>query len=168
MDAGGRAHHQPRELKEMERAARATAAVQELARQKSELADRAAELEAESKRLLEEAKAVEKAITAAIAESVGPVEPFTTTHDFQADEATDAELAALPQADLVNCLFLARGVNGEDLAETDRGFWGDMTLPWGRQTAALPPPGGGKGWTRIGSPEWLAELFPNWNDGVVS
>jgi hypothetical protein len=150
------------ELKEKAQAARATAAVQALARQKCELIDKAAALEAESKRLQQEAQALERNITEAIAEGVGPVEPFTATHDFQADEVTDAELAALPQADLVNCLLLARGANGEDLAETDRGFWGDMTLPWTQLTSAISGPGR-KGWTRMGSPEWLDELFPGWN-----
>jgi hypothetical protein len=27
-----------------------------------------------------------------------------------------------------------------------------------------PYPRHGGGWTKIGSPEWLDELFPNWNE----
>jgi hypothetical protein len=151
-------------LREKVEAARETAAVQALALQKSELIDKAAALEAEIKRLRQEPESLERNIADEIAKAVGPVEPFTATHEFQADEATDAELAALPQAELIDRLFMARGAAGESLEETERGYWGDMTLPsWTQQTTASPA-GPCKGWTRVGSPEWLEELFPNWND----
>jgi hypothetical protein len=87
--------------------------------------------------------------------------PFTETYDFQADEETDAELAGLPQRELVNRLLAARGTVSDALTEIDRGYWGDMRF------MSLPTPGpfvaGAANWTRIGSPEWLDELFPNWN-----
>jgi len=43
-----------------------------------------------------------------------------------------------------------------DLPEIERGFWGDMRFSAHVDDA----PGGPKGWTKIGSAEWLDELFP--------
>ena len=104
-------------------------AVQALERQKGELTDKVAALEAESKRLQLEAQALEKTITDAIAEAVGPVEPFTATHDFQADEATDAELAACRRQISSTAPGEARG-RREPRGNRPR-LWGDMSLPWG-------------------------------------
>jgi hypothetical protein len=91
-----------------------------------------------------------------VKEHVGPVHPFAETYDFEsADEATDAELAALPHDELRERLLAARNAVAGPIKEIGRGYWGDMRL-----TALMPFPQGGPGWTQIGSPEWLDELFP--------
>ena len=92
---------------------------------------------------------------------IGPVAPFTETYDFQCDEETDAVLAAVPQPaegelQLVERLLAARGTKGGGLAEIKRGYWGSM-MHLGLQ---MPTPGPGA-WTSLGSPEWLAEMFPH-------
>jgi hypothetical protein len=96
-------------------------------------------------------------------QAIGPVTPFTETYDFQADEATDAELAGLSQHEVGHRLLAARGTVSEELEEIDRGYWGDMGL-----MSYLPVPGPdgprSSGWTHIGSPGWLEELFPGWNE----
>jgi hypothetical protein len=146
-------------LKEKEQAARATESIRRLQREHDELLTRAAALEAEAKRLREQAQAVQRDITAELKAAVGPVAPFTETYEFQCDAATDAELAALPQPgarerQLVDRLLAARGAVGEGLAEIKRGYWGDLAL-MGSQPIH-PGPGA---WTGLGSPDWLAELF---------
>jgi Protein of unknown function (DUF3102) len=150
-------------LKERERVARETAVVEELERQRSDLVDQAAELEAEAKRLRQEAESLQKEITVEIKKAIGPAEPFTVTYKFQADEETDAEIASLSEEERVDRLLAARGAIDESLEETERGYWGDMTLMGSQPTS--PGPGGPRftGWTKIGSPEWLDELFPDWN-----
>jgi hypothetical protein len=151
-------------LKEKEEAARGTATVRRLQQEHDELLTRAAAFEAEAKRLRKQARTVSREITAEVMAAVGPVAPFTETYTFQCDEATDAELAALPQPgarerQLVDRLLAARGAVGNGLAEIDRGYWGDLTL-----MGSQPIHGGPGAWTRMGSPEWLAELFPDWNE----
>jgi hypothetical protein len=142
-----------------EQAARATASVSQLEQEHNETLERAAALEAEAKALREDAKAINDQIGAEIKRAVGPALPFTETFDFEADAETDAELAALPQRELVDCLLAARGTVGEGLAEINRGWWGDMRFISYATIFAGP----GKGFHGMGSPEWLDQLFPNWN-----
>ena len=89
-------------LKEKEQAARATETVTQLEQEHSELLSRAEALEVEAKALREDAGAVGSLIAAAVKKTIGPVAPFTETYDFQCDEQTDAELARLPQRQLVD------------------------------------------------------------------
>jgi hypothetical protein len=150
-------------LKEKEQAAGESETVRELEQERSELLDRAAALEAEAKALRADAVGVGDLITAEVKNAIGPVAPFTETYDFQCDEQTDAELAALPQHELVDVLLAAKGTVGDRLEEIVRGYWGDMSQMSSQRIS--PGPGGprSKGWTKIGSPEWLDQLFPNWN-----
>ena len=150
-------------LKEREQAAREAAVVRELQQQRDELLDRAAAREAEAKEIRKEADSVRDGITDEIRRAIGPAAPFTETYDFVVDEATDGELSALSQDELVSRLLAARGTVSEQIEETDRGYWGDMSLMWSQQITSGPP-GPGRGWTGLGSPEWLEALFPNWNE----
>jgi hypothetical protein len=134
--------------------------VRTLQQRHDRLLERAAELEAEAKYFRKEAEIAGRQIKDVIREGIGPVAPFTETYDFQCDEATAAQLAAMPQSELVNRLVAARGSASGALVEVHRGYWGDMTFMASGQIE--PGPGA---WTGVGSPEWLAELFPNWNDG---
>ena len=86
--------------------------------------------------------------------------PFTETYDFQADEATDVELAALPQHEVAERLLAARAGKDNGLVGIGCGFWGDCRLMSHRPQMAA----NGGGWTRTGSPDWLAELFPDLHD----
>jgi hypothetical protein len=150
-------------LKEKEKVAREIAVVRELQQQHDELLERAAALEAEIQALRKEAVSLQHGITDEIKKEIGPALPFTETYDFQCDERTDAELAILPQDQLFDRLIAARGTVTEGLAEIERGYWGDVTLMSSHPIS--PGPGGpkGTGWTKIGSPEWLDDLFPDWN-----
>jgi Protein of unknown function (DUF3102) len=146
-------------LIEKEQAARETASVSQLEEERNKILQYAAALEAEAKAQREDADVINAQISAEIKGAVGPALPFTETFDFEADSETDAELAALSQRELVDRLLAARGTVGNGLEETKRGWWGDM-----RFTSYAPiVPGPGKGWDGFGSPEWLDELFPNWN-----
>jgi hypothetical protein len=151
-------------LKEKEQAARATATVSDLEQERSELLERAAALEAEALALRKDAGAVAALIGAEVKRAIGPVLPFTETYDFQADEATDADLAVLPQDQLVNRLLSARGKVTDSLEEIGRGYWGDMRFMSSQQIRPGPEGPRTCGWTNVGSPEWLDELFPNWNE----
>jgi vacuolar-type H+-ATPase subunit I/STV1 len=151
------------ELKEKQQAARESASVKALDQERADLLDRAAALEAEAKALREDANAVQSEIAAQIKQAIGPVLPFTETYDFQADERMDAELAGLSQDEVGHRLLAARGKVSERLEEIERGYWGDVGLgsqPW------IPGPDGRRssGWTRVGSPTWLEQLFPGWNE----
>jgi hypothetical protein len=151
-------------LIEKELAARATPTISQLQGERTEILDRAAALEDEAKALREDAAAVDAQISAEIKREVGPALPFTETYDFEADEQTDAELVGLPPRELVNRLLSARGTVGEGLRELQRGWWGDMQFV--SYQPIIPGPGTGegrRGFDGIGSPEWLDELFPNWN-----
>ncbi len=154
------------ELIERENAARDTAAVQQMERERQDMLDRAAALEAEAKAMRKQAIDVEEGITQEIRKIIGPTAPFTETYTFQASKKVDAELAALPQPDqrerqLFDRLLAARGKAGRGLTEIERGYWGDMRLLSAQQIGSVPSsPGAPDGWTKIGSPEWLAELFP--------
>jgi hypothetical protein len=162
------------ELIKKQETTRESASVKALEAEARELSDRAAALEAEAKALREDTKAIASQISAEITKAIGPVAAFTETYDFVCDEETDAELAALPQPDkrehqLVDRLLAARGTVSEQIEEIARGYWGDMRFMSSQQL--IPGPDGPRscGWTRIGSAEWLDELFPNWNqpDGKV-
>jgi hypothetical protein len=148
-------------LKEKEAAARESATVQQLQMRQWALQNKAIELEDELQDLRQRAKDIEREIAREIKKLVGPASPFTETCVFRCDAATDAELAALPQPNererqLVDRLLAARGATGGGLAEVEHGYWGDMTLMSSQQIS--PCPGG---WTKIGSPNWLAEF--GWN-----
>jgi len=153
-------------LLERQEAARKTAAVQQLELERKDLLDRAAELEAEAKAVRERAEAVRRSIDEEVRAIIGPAEPFTETYTFKASEKVDSELAALGQEELAIERLLAalqRSVPG--LTEIERGFWGDMHL-MGSLSPQMTGRGrsvGPGGWTKVGSPEWLDELFPNWN-----
>lgn len=142
------------ELKEREQAARETAIVRELDQERAGLLNRAAALEAEAKALRQEVGLIDSAIDAEIGKAIGPMSSCTETYDFQADEEIDAELASLPQCELVDRLLAARGAAANGLAETNRGYWGDMRYMSWREIN--PGPGA---WTGVGSSEWLEELF---------
>jgi hypothetical protein len=151
-------------LKEKEEAARESSTVQQLQMRQWALQNKILEREDELKDLRQQAKDIEREIAREIKNIVGPASPFTETYDFQCDEATDAELAALPQPNdregqLVDRLLAARGRTGEGLAEVDRGYWGDYAFMSYQQF--IPGPGT---WTRTGAPDWLAELFPDLNE----
>jgi hypothetical protein len=150
-------------LQQREQAVREDEPVRTLQQQHDGLLGRAAELEAEAKRLREDAEAVRCEINGAIRKGVGPASPFTETYDFQCDnETADAELAALPQEQLVSRLLAARGSATGVLVEVGRGYWGDIHMMG--YSPAQPGPGA---WTKIGSPEWLAEVFHGWNEGTA-
>jgi hypothetical protein len=144
------------DLMEREAAARATAPVQQLQQTHDDLLTRAAALEAEAKAVREQARDVDKQITATVMNITGPVHPFTETYTFQSDKATDRELVALPQDELVARLMATRE------KAIEYGIWGDMRL-LGHIDPCRGGVGGG-GWTKIGSPEWLDGLFPNWTE----
>jgi hypothetical protein len=152
-------------LKEKEEAARETPTVQQLQVRQWALQNKALELEDELKNVREQAQALEREIKAEVKATVGSATPFTETYEFQCDAMTDAELAALPQPNerehqLVDRLLAARGTTGDGLAEVDRGYWGDYDFMSYQQFI----PGGRRAWTRTGSPDWLAELFPDLNE----
>jgi len=144
-------------VKEKEELARESAAVQQLQQKRDDLLARAAELEAEAKNLRKGADTVGSEIAGEIRKAIGPDSPFTETYDFQCNAATDKKLAKLSQKQLVDRLLEARGKASAALKCIERGYWGDMTL-----LASLPiSGGGGGGWTKVGSPDWLQELFPD-------
>jgi hypothetical protein len=91
--------------------------------------------------------------------------PFTETYKFVVDDATDAELAGLPQDELVDRLLSARGTVSEEIEEIDRGYWGDMTLMSSQPFSPGPAGPRSSRWTKVGSPEWLDQLFPKWKGG---
>jgi hypothetical protein len=143
-------------LKDIE-AAREAATVRRLQQDRDALLARAAALEAEAKAMRQQAQKIERNIGREVMHATRGALPFTETYDFQCDEATDAELAALAQHELVERLLAARSKKTNGLFVRERGFWGDH-----RFLAYQPQmPGVGEGWTRTGSPEWLAELFPD-------
>jgi hypothetical protein len=84
-------------LQEKEEAARESATVQQMQMRQWALQNKALELEDELKDLRQRAKDIEREIEHEIKNIVGPASPFTETYEFRCDEATDAELAALPQ-----------------------------------------------------------------------
>jgi hypothetical protein len=151
-------------LKEKGEAARESATVQQLQMRQWALQNKILEREDELKDLRQQAKDIEREIAREIKNIIGPASPFTETYDFQCDEATDAELAALPlpndrEGQLVDRLLAARGRTAEGLVEVDRGYWGDYAFMSYQQF--IPGPGT---WTRTGAPDWLAELFPDLNE----
>jgi len=151
-------------LQQQQQAAREAESVRQLQQQRDDLLDNAAALEAEAKKLREDAKAVNGQISAeiksVIENSIGqPILPYTETYDFQSkDKKTDDKLAKLTHQKRVERLLAARDAVDGPLREIDRGFWGDLNLPSSQPFTASP------GWTKVGSPEWLDELFPAWND----
>ena len=129
--------------------------------------EHAAALEAEAKAVRETARAVDRQIADEVRETIGPANPFTETYEFQADEATDAELVALKnQQQVIERLLAARNGSDSGLAGTDCGYWGDMTLMFRPPTMSRGSQFSGSGWTRVDSPDWFNELFPNWNEPV--
>jgi hypothetical protein len=152
------------ELIKREEAARETSAIRELRQRHDDLIDEADALEADAKELRKRAVEVRRNITAGIKAAVETaagraVTPFTTTHDFQANEETDAKLENLPQGEIVDRLLKARGTITDELSEIHRGYWGDMNLMAYQQIEPAP----GNAWTGWGSPEWLAKQFPGWD-----
>jgi hypothetical protein len=146
------------DLKERERLAREDERVLNLQQEHDELIARAAALEAEAKAVRDDASSVNREVSAQVREIVGPVKPFTETYDFQCeDDAIDAEIAAASDDDRVDRLLRARGAADGPLRETDRGYYGDMKFMSYQDISPGPGP-----WTRVGSPEWLDELFPGW------
>jgi hypothetical protein len=141
-------------------AAEETAAVRQLQQDRDALLARAEALEAEAKALRQQAEEIARNIGSEVMQATHGALPFTETYEFQCDKATDAELATLPQHELVERLLAARGRKTKGLVGIGRGFWGDYGLmPYRPQ---MPTNGGG--WTRTGSPDWLAELFPDLHD----
>ncbi len=151
-------------LMQREQAAREAASVQQLQQQHDELLDQVAALEAEAKSLRSEADSVRSEITDEVRKLIGPVIPFTETSTFKCDEMTDKELAALSQEQLIERLRAATFEPDGPIEVIDRGFWGDTKLMGLATPQTTLGPGCGSGWTKIGSPEWLNELFPNLNE----
>jgi hypothetical protein len=120
-------------LKARESAARESDAVRGLQRGHDDLLEHAAALEAEAKAVRENARTVQTQVTDEVRKIVGPVHPFTETYTFKCDDQTDAEFLSL-----------------------------NMSLP-GMFSQVRGPSGGGGGWTKIGSADWLEGLFPGWN-----
>jgi Protein of unknown function (DUF3102) len=153
-------------LQQREEAARAHEDVVELQRRHDGMLQFAADLEAEAGRLREGARTVAREISTEVKDVIerkyGRQLPFTETYDFQADETTDAEIAALSDEQRVERLLAARNIGDGPLRGIERGYWGDVSL-MGRHPIN-PGPAGGNGWTRLGSPEWLGEMFPRWNE----
>jgi hypothetical protein len=148
-------------LKEKEQTARETMAVRHLQQEHDSFLARAEALEAEAKALRRQAEDIKAQIRDEIKAAVGKVAPFAETFEFECDEATDAELAAQPrpnecELELVNRLLAARGSSGNGLKEVDRGYWGNMDY-----LGYQPPIPGPGSWTGCGSPDWLAEFFPD-------
>jgi len=89
----------PGALKEKEQAARESAIVKQLQIRQWILQNKIFELEDELKDLREQVTDIEREVAAEIKAAVGPVSSFSETYEFQCDEATDTELAALPKPD---------------------------------------------------------------------
>jgi hypothetical protein len=143
-------------LKERERLARENEDIQTLQCAHNLLIERAERLEAEAQTLRDEARKSRNLIGAAVSELVGPVQPLSETYTFQCeDEATDAGLAALTDEDRVDRLLAVRGAAQGPIRETERGRWGDVNLL--RFINVVPGPG--DGWDKIGSAEWLDDIF---------
>jgi hypothetical protein len=148
-------------MKERERLARQDERVQQLQQEHDDLKHSAASLEQEAEELRKHALSIETQINHQVSQIIGPAHPFTETYNFQInDEAIDAEIAALSDNERVARLLEARGSAGGPISEIKRGYWGDLTLI----SSQSFPPGPGGGWTGLGSPEWLDELFPSWNE----
>lgn len=124
-----------------------------------ELLDRAAALEAEAKKLRENADSISKDIQAEIQHKVGSCSPFTETFDFQATEENFAELSNLSDDDRAEKLIEAIGSSDPTLKLIQHGYWGDFRL-----ISNQPFRSYGEAWTRSGSPEWLEQIFPGWNE----
>lgn len=148
-------------MKERQAAARQNPTVQELQHKHDDFLKAADELERQAKAIREEAKSIKDDIAHRVKQIIGPANSFVETYDFQSDDATDAELTGLPQKELIDRLLAARNSTSGSLREINRGYWGDMTLLGSQQITPGPP--GGTGWTRIGSADWLDEMFPGWN-----
>ncbi len=145
-------------LEEREQAAREMPAVQKLQQQHDDLKKQADELEAQAKALRKETDAVNKQISNSVVQFVGPVHPYTDTFTFQSDEATDADLVALKnEQHVIERLLAARNGTDTALRRIDHGMWGDMTVICQYRDDQFV----GSGWTQMGSPEWLDELFPD-------
>jgi Protein of unknown function (DUF3102) len=148
-------------LKEHVKAARETESVVDLQDEHDELLEEAASLEAQAKQLREDAaytrKLIDREIKAVVEREHGPAYHYTETFDFQADDATDAELATLSREQLIERLTAMRGGADGPLKETKRGYWGDMNLV--QFAAQGPEPGPPSSWTGWGSGEWLDDLF---------
>jgi hypothetical protein len=148
-------------LKENLEAAARHPGIVELHQQQDDLVERAAALEAEATHLRGQAKALDRNIRDATREQVerehGPAFPYTETFDFQADEATDAELAAGPPERTIARLLAARNSTDKSLCEIERGYWGNIHF-MGRGAQAFDSCPSGR-WTKTGSGEFLKELF---------
>jgi hypothetical protein len=117
--------------------------------------EKARQIRAEAKALREKARQIRADANCLVAEIVGTVNPFTETYTFQCDEASDSELAGLGTELVADRLFNAIGTSTAALAECDRGYWGDLMF-LGRYQRTPPGPGS---WTRMGSADWLGDLF---------
>lgn len=147
-------------LLQKEQEARGTPTVRNLQEQRDDLLAQAAALEQQIKEMRDEAAQFDSHIDAEINAIIGPVQPLTETCTFQADKKTDAALAKLAMNDLAARLVAARSKksNGLKLCEGrgDVGYWGDMNLRGASDQVGQSP---SLGWTGVGSPEWLNELF---------
>lgn len=150
------------DMMERRKAAREAPSVQELQQEHDDLISRADALEREAKAIRDDAAAAKGAIEHEIANLVGPLKAYTETYDFQCDEATFAKFQELTEAEAAQRLLAATG-DDDGLREIERGSWGDSNAGLGLDFCRpYPTRADGAGWTKIGSPEWLSELFPDW------
>lgn len=158
-------------LKQDLAAADEDAAIIALRQEHGELVEEADRLEAEAKAMREAARDFERLIgrekAALVRARKGPAYPMIETYDFLADQATDRELEAGPPEKTRARLLAARGQGVGPLKEIARGYWGDLNAMGDCDLAPGPSAdvsgadrGGVRpGWTGVGSPEWLDELF---------
>jgi hypothetical protein len=123
------------DLRAKQASAKESEPVKLLQQERDEYLAEAAKLEAQAKKLMSEAEKMRKEsalidldIDDEVAEIVGKWHPFTETYDFQCDEQTDKELAALSDKARVDRLLEARGLVSEAITETERGYWGDFKV----------------------------------------
>jgi len=158
-------------MMERQQAARETAAVQNLQQEHDDLIAHAEALEAEAKAIRDGAAASKQTIADDIGKLVGLLIAYTETYDFQCDKQTFAKLLKLNKEQMVERLLTASG-DEDGLREINRGAWGDFnvglepprTRPYLIRDLGKVDGESRSGWTSMGSPEWLAELFPDWDE----
>jgi hypothetical protein len=159
---------------ERQKAAREAPSVRELQQEHGDLIAQAEALEAEAKAIRDDAASTKQAIGHDIRTLVGSLKAYSETYDFQCDEVTFAELQKLTEQQAAERLLNAAG-DDDGLRQIKRGSWGDYNVGIGLDFCRPYPrrelgSDGDKqsGWTLSGSSEWLAELFPDWDEQAIT